>query len=57
MKYKIVTEISPYFLSLAVNDEIERGWKPQGGVAITKSLEEEYQAKYMFAQAMVKEEA
>jgi hypothetical protein len=46
MQYKIVTGTNTDNLSNNVNNEIKRGWTPQGGVLINGML---------YAQAMVKE--
>jgi hypothetical protein len=45
MQYKIVTGNNTVNLSDNVNNEIKRGWMPQGGVLINGM---------MYAQAMVK---
>lgn len=36
MKYEIVEAPELYKLEEMVNEELENGWKPQGGVAATK---------------------
>ena len=59
MKYKILRgakdEISD--LEQQVNEHIKKGWKPQGGVAITEETYPISGCKYLIAcQAMVKED-
>jgi hypothetical protein len=45
MQYKILTGRNIDNLSVIVNNQIEKGWKPQGGVLINGM---------MYAQAMVR---
>jgi hypothetical protein len=51
-KYKIVENSDRYNLTKEVNNLIERGWRPQGGVSFV------YHSAYRetWAQAMVKEQ-
>jgi hypothetical protein len=51
-KYRIVESNNRYDLTKEVNDLIERGWRPQGGVSFV------YHSAYKetLAQAMVKEQ-
>ena len=50
MEYIIVTAQSFELLVIKVNKKIDDGYKPQGGVAVTKLYHDTY------AQAMVKKE-
>jgi hypothetical protein len=52
MNYRIVESSNRYDLATEVNDLIERGWRPQGGVSLA------YHSGYKetWAQAMVKEQ-
>lgn len=54
MKYQIVECAKTEELSTKVNEEISKGWKPLGGVAIGLSESDEY-AYFTIAQAMIKE--
>jgi len=51
MRYRILEQRSAYRLSIEVNEMIEQGWRPQGGVAVDSQGMSE-----SFLQAMVKEE-
>jgi hypothetical protein len=51
MEYKIVVTVTLSDLVTLVNQDIQDGWDPQGGVAVTVSLE---LGVFTYYQAMVK---
>ena len=52
MEYTVVSVVEIDFLVNRVNDFIKRGWKPLGGVSVTKQGRGEL---LVYHQAMVKE--
>jgi len=61
MNYQLVSDDSPQGLETVVLQEIQKGWKPQGGVAVAAWYEpyDEHNptsgAQFLFYQAMTKE--
>ena len=50
MKYYVLVEKNAEALGARVNDYMEAGWKPQGGVAVTTNNKQ-----YWWAQAMIRD--
>jgi len=60
MEYKILIKQYPWDLAVEVQDHIDKGWRPQGGVAINITTRDSYYASPMisnqeYCQAMVRE--
>lgn len=55
MIYKILTEDNVDSLEGSVNDLIETGWKPIGGVTVIQ-WETDHERCWEYSQAMIKEE-
>ena len=53
MEYRVINDSKMTDLVKEVNNAIKEGWKPQGGVSVTKGLAPIRQA-FIWAQAMVK---
>jgi len=53
MEYRVINESTMKDWVKEVNNAIKEGWKPQGGVSVTKGLPPIRQA-FLWAQAMVK---
>ena len=54
MKYILITNHSEEFFLKNVNDKISEGWKPQGGVSISRDRRQGLQGM-IFSQALIKE--
>jgi hypothetical protein len=54
MEYRVISESKMADLVKEVNNAIKEGWKPQGGVSVTKGLAPLLGAAFVWAQAMVK---
>lgn len=54
MKYEVIQYNNLYELIDAVNNYIENGWKPLGGIAVTSCGSYNIEKRYL--QAMIKEE-
>ena len=54
MEYRVINESKMTDLVREVNNAIKEGWKPQGGVSVTKGLAPLLGAAFVWAQAMVK---
>jgi len=54
MEYRVINESKMADLVKEVNNSIKEGWKPQGGVSVTKGLAPLLGAAFVWAQAMVK---
>jgi hypothetical protein len=54
MEYRVISESKIADLVREVNDAIKEGWKPQGGVSVTKGLAPLLGQAFVWAQAMVK---
>jgi hypothetical protein len=54
MQYRVLSDKDLDALVELVNDALDDGWKPQGGVAISSSTDQGY-TRELFAQAMIKE--
>jgi hypothetical protein len=55
MGYRIIKKGSEVELARDVNDSIKEGWRPQGGVSVTKCLAPLLGRAFVWAQAMVRE--
>jgi hypothetical protein len=56
MEYKALAALSIFALDAAVNKLIEQGWKPIGGVSIAMVESGKPSEKYLYAQAMVRQD-
>ena len=54
MEYRVISESTMKDLAKEVNDAIKEGWRPQGGVSVTKGLFPILAPPMLWAQAMVK---
>ncbi len=54
MKYQVIDADDIEALVELVNEAIADGWKPQGGVASTKAVDQG-RCDYYYAQALIKE--
>ena len=55
IEYRIINAGSEAELAREVNNTIKEGWKPQGGVSVTKGLAPLLGHAFVWGQAMVKE--
>jgi hypothetical protein len=54
MEYRVISESTMKDLVKEVNNAIKEGWRPQGGVSVTKGLFPLFVPPTLWAQAMVK---
>ena len=54
MEYRVISESTRQDLFKEVNSAIKEGWKPQGGVSVTKGWAPPLGQAFVWAQAMVK---
>jgi hypothetical protein len=54
MEYRVINESKMTDLVKEVNNAMKEGWKPQGGVSVTKGLAPLLGSAFVWAQAMVK---
>lgn len=54
MEYTIVSRNGENEFVQAINEHIEDGWQPQGGVSMVLWTHPEYPDEFIFAQAMVR---
>jgi Domain of unknown function (DUF1737) len=54
MEYRVISESKMADLVKEVNNAIKEGWKPQGGVSVTKGHAPVLGQAFVWAQAMIK---
>jgi hypothetical protein len=55
MEYKAIAASNVFALDEAVNKLIAQGWKPIGGVSIAMVTDGKPSEKYLYAQAMIRQ--
>jgi len=55
MEYRIIKRGSEVELATEVNNAAKEGWRPQGGVSVTRGLAPVLGQAFLWAQAMVRD--